>query len=130
MHARVCARMHPRLRVARRAYSCTLIHAFWRPFAIRSIRVALTFAHLHLHTCETHTHTYMDTRTHICIRMSDWKYVVQGASAVCGNPIHKLAADRATNYSDRTCFKSWTVMIDSRGLSRRKENQVVPALLS
>lgn len=31
-----------------------------RPFAIRSIRVALTFAHLHLHTCETHTHTYMD----------------------------------------------------------------------
>jgi len=62
---------------------------------------------------------HMHTQAHT----SDWRYVLQGASAACGNSIHKLATDRATNYSDRTCFKSWTVTTDLRDRSRQKESR-------
>lgn len=81
----------------------------------RSIKVAFSLAHVHaLHLRSSRA------RAHAGRYTSDWRYVLQGASAACGSSIHKLATDRATNYSDRTCFKSWTVTTDLPPEAERK----------
>lgn len=104
-----------------------LIYAHTQTFAPlchrRSIKV---LAHTYVRVAPAFpVHSYIrgHTHTHTYIHMSTEEYVCQGVSAACGGPIRKLAADRATNYSARACFKSRTVTTDLRDRPRRKEDR-------
>lgn len=91
MHSRFCVRIHARLRVAGRI----------RVHALASLCHSINRGRSHgSHICTRctcnsrvyarNTHAYASARGHICIRMSDWKYVLQGASAVCGSPYPQI----------------------------------------
>lgn len=84
----------------------------------QSIKVAFSLAHVHaLHPrrARARAHAGIDVRLEIRIARCECR--------ACGSSIHKLATDRATNYSGRTCFKSWTVTTDLRERPGQKESR-------